>query len=191
MWIVSTLVLAFILRVFELPYEQNAEVSSVLLRDFGSAIWLSVITMTTVGYGDICPKTTGGRFTAMFIAIWGSFVISLLIMVTADIFEFHPKEQQAVFYIKEQRTAAKAIVKAMKFFISKRNYYVKKLENNPNLVNESTFIKMIWNQRDNLDEYRRLKNKNKDTLFDHIANAQQKHTQSKGNSLQALLNKQL
>ena len=44
------------------------------------------------GYGDICPKTTGGRFTAMFIAIWGSFVISLLIMVTADIFEFHPKE---------------------------------------------------------------------------------------------------
>jgi voltage-gated potassium channel Kch len=92
MWIVSTLVLAFILRVFELPYEQNAEISSVLLRDFGSAIWLSVITMTTVGYGDICPKTTGGRFTAMFIAIWGSFVISLLIMVTADIFEFHPKE---------------------------------------------------------------------------------------------------
>lgn len=71
----------------------------------------------------------------------------------------------------------------MKFFISKRNYYIKKLENNPNLVNESTFMKMIWNQRNNLDEYRKLKNKNKDTLFDHIARAQHKHNQSKGNSL--------
>jgi hypothetical protein len=42
--------------------------------------------MTTVGYGDIFPHTCGGQITAMIIAIWGAFVISLLIMVTADIF---------------------------------------------------------------------------------------------------------
>lgn len=113
LWVSSTTILAYILRVFELPYEQNAKIDSVQLRDFGSAIWLSVITMTTVGYGDICPKTTGGRFTAMFIAIWGSFVISLLILVTANIFEFNHKERQAVFYIKQEKTAAKAIVKAL------------------------------------------------------------------------------
>jgi len=86
LWLSSTLILAFILRVFELPFEQNAKINLVLLRDFGSAIWLTVITMTTVGYGDICPKTNGGRVTCMVIAIWGSFVISLLIMVTADVF---------------------------------------------------------------------------------------------------------
>jgi len=48
--------------------------------------------MTTVGYGDILPHTIGGQITAMTIAIWGSFVISLLIMITADIFVFDPKE---------------------------------------------------------------------------------------------------
>jgi len=56
----------------------------------------------------------------MIIAVWGAFVISLLIMVTADIFYFSPKEEQAVYYIKQQKTAAKAIVKALKFFVVKK-----------------------------------------------------------------------
>jgi len=65
--------------------------------------------MTTVGYGDIYPQTAGGQVTGIIIALWGAFVISLLIMVTADVFEFSPKEQQAVFYIKQSRSAAKSI----------------------------------------------------------------------------------
>ena len=60
LFVVSISFLAFILRVFELPYEQNAKIDNLQLRDFGSAIWLSCITMTTVGYGDIYPHTVGG-----------------------------------------------------------------------------------------------------------------------------------
>jgi len=51
----SVIILSFILRVFELPYEQNKAKSNSDLTDFASAIWLAVITLTTVGYGDICP----------------------------------------------------------------------------------------------------------------------------------------
>jgi hypothetical protein len=124
--------------------------------------------MTTVGYGDICPKTTGGRFTCMIIAIWGSFVISLLIMVTADIFEFKDKEKQAVFYIKQERTAAKAIVKALKFFIIKKEYYVKKLSNDPEMVHKSTFLKLIYSKKDKMDENRKYRYGGHLSLFDII-----------------------
>ena len=84
--------LSFILRVFELPYEQNHRVNEQNLLDYGSSIWLTVITMTTVGYGDIYPQTIGGQVTAVAIALWGAFVISLLIMVTSGIFNFNDSE---------------------------------------------------------------------------------------------------
>lgn len=92
LFVFSVMVLAFIMRIFELPYEHNSKIKSSAMIDFGSAIWLAVITMTTVGYGDICPKTVGGQITAMIIALWGAFVISLLIMITANIFDFNPSE---------------------------------------------------------------------------------------------------
>ena len=88
LFIFSVSFLAFILRVWELPYDQNLDNSATIgfrnnLQDYGSSVWLTVITMTTVGYGDIYPRTVGGQITAIFIAIWGTFVISLLIMITS------------------------------------------------------------------------------------------------------------
>jgi hypothetical protein len=45
------------------------------------------MTITTVGYGDYTPKTTMGKWVAMFAALWGSFMISLLVLSAASIFE--------------------------------------------------------------------------------------------------------
>jgi len=50
--------LAFMVRVFELPYENHTGMLD--LKNYGSAIYLTVITMTTVGYGDLYPHTSGG-----------------------------------------------------------------------------------------------------------------------------------
>lgn len=143
LFLFSVALLSFILRVFELPFEQNAKINSTNLQDYGSAIWLTVITMTTVGYGDIYPQTAGGQVTGIIIALWGAFVISLLIMVTANVFEFNPKEKQAVFYIKQSRSAAKSIKHALQFFVAKRHFYVRKLSEDPDFDNKSTFLKMV------------------------------------------------
>jgi hypothetical protein len=41
------------------------------------AFWYSVVTITTVGYGDYYPVTAGGRIAAMFIMVAGIGVIVL------------------------------------------------------------------------------------------------------------------
>lgn len=42
-----------------------------------SAIWWSVVTMTTVGYGDVTPVTFLGKFIAIFIMLLGVGIVAL------------------------------------------------------------------------------------------------------------------
>lgn len=96
----STLILAQILRIFELPWEINSAINSVDLKDYGSAIWLIIITSTTVGYGDIYPHTIGGQVIITLTAFWGTFLVSLLVLVVANIFDLSSDEQKAIAFIK-------------------------------------------------------------------------------------------
>ena len=45
---------------------------------FGLAFWWSIQTVTTVGYGDVTPKTTEGRFIASVLMLSAVAAISLL-----------------------------------------------------------------------------------------------------------------
>lgn len=47
------------------------------LQGIGIGVWLAIVTMTTVGYGDYSPKTPAGK------AILGSWMIISLIMATS------------------------------------------------------------------------------------------------------------
>ncbi len=54
----------------------NVEESEAF-EDFFDALYWATTTLTTVGYGDICPATDVGRVISMFSAIFGVAVIAL------------------------------------------------------------------------------------------------------------------
>lgn len=62
------------------------------INEYGDAIWWSIVTMTTVGYGDISPETGLGRTLAVLLMLVGIGVIG---MVTGSIASYLIGNQQA------------------------------------------------------------------------------------------------
>ena len=50
---------------------------SVMFQNYFDALYWATTTLTTVGYGDICPSTDLGRVISMFSAVFGVAVIAL------------------------------------------------------------------------------------------------------------------
>jgi voltage-gated potassium channel len=64
------------------------------IRSFGDALWWSVVTVTTVGYGDVSPRTVEGRLIAVSLMIIGIGVISALTATIASFFVGEERERE-------------------------------------------------------------------------------------------------
>jgi voltage-gated potassium channel len=77
---VATLFLVFIAGAAEATVDRGD------FRSFWDGIWWAVVTVTTVGYGDLYPKTVGGRAIAMLLMVFGIGFIAVLTASIASIF---------------------------------------------------------------------------------------------------------
>jgi voltage-gated potassium channel Kch len=77
-----------------------------VFTNIGDALWFSVVTVSTVGYGDIVPESTIGRFVASVIMIFGlAFVPAVTAVVVSTMMGRRDAERSA-FFDEEQATPA-------------------------------------------------------------------------------------
>ncbi|MFC1716137.1 potassium channel family protein [Candidatus Poribacteria bacterium] len=56
------------------------------VKTIGDAIWWSFVTITTVGYGDLYPQTTGGRIIGVVVMVFGIGFLGMFTATIASVF---------------------------------------------------------------------------------------------------------
>lgn len=67
----------------------RTETEAGVTQSYGDGLWWSAVTMATVGYGDISPKSTNGRAVAILTMIVGIGLFSLITAKLAEVLFIH------------------------------------------------------------------------------------------------------
>jgi voltage-gated potassium channel len=100
--ILMAIIVLTVASVLVLQFESVSPDAKILTGK--DAFWYAMVTITTVGYGDYYPVTSGGRLTAMFIMIAGVGIIGALASILASLLVSSPSEPEEEA-VTEQITA--------------------------------------------------------------------------------------
>jgi voltage-gated potassium channel len=107
---------------FVIAFGAGVLVTIVDSKDFPTledGIWWAIVTLGTVGYGDLVPTTTTGRIVGSLVIIFGVTFISLLTAtVTSAFVSAEQSEARAVEIAREE--AAEAEMRLLLREISER-----------------------------------------------------------------------
>lgn len=76
--------------------------------------------MTTVGYGDVYAVSPFGRCISIINALWGAFLISMLVASMGKIFELSDNQKRAIAEITNSKNAAKSLKASFFYYMAKK-----------------------------------------------------------------------
>ena len=76
-----------------------------------TSVYIAMVTLSTIGYGDYSPATQSGRVLIMVMAIWGSILLSLFVTVTAGLFDMTTDENNTINLVDVSRKGAAIIAR--------------------------------------------------------------------------------
>lgn len=78
----SIVIFTFAFRVAEWKVYPSSGAGTV----YSNMVWMTMITMTTVGYGDFAPQTSIGRVIGSLCVTWGGLLLSVMVVVLTKAF---------------------------------------------------------------------------------------------------------
>jgi hypothetical protein len=92
---------AYMLKVVEGPVyliDKDSQTFKIDYRIFGNCFWNVLVTMTTVGYGDMYPKTNLGRLICLIAGFCGVVVLSFVVIALTNDFTLSENEEKVLSY---------------------------------------------------------------------------------------------
>ena len=71
------------------------------LQNFINTFWLTLVTITSVSYGDEYPRTSFGRILIFILSFFGLVSLGIIIATISEKAEFSPNEKRAFLRIKK------------------------------------------------------------------------------------------
>lgn len=152
MMVVSVLICALALRTCEYGLKPLYSKSSLKgdnnLQSFTNCLWVVIVSMSTVGYGDMTPKSSLGRLIGVFACVIGMLLVSLIVVALSVIVEFTEEEKKAYCIVKKKQADDIAYEQAANVIKTIFEYYHWKNKIENNIGGKSNIDK--WNNQSNL-----------------------------------------
>jgi voltage-gated potassium channel len=113
----SALTVVFASAALITRFERGTDSS---LDDFGTALWWSAVTVTTVGYGDFSPTTAAGRGIAVLLMLLGIGLFSLVAANVAAFFVTEQEDEQNEILLSEIRALREKVDSLERVLVSGR-----------------------------------------------------------------------
>jgi len=117
---------SYTIYIAERRYPVDCNEMSGKFSSYFNALWLIIITVFTVGYGDIVPTTNLGRFIAVLAALCGLILTATLIGLVHQYLTLNNDESNVLKFIAEhqrikqyQECALDVIMQAIRIYVVK------------------------------------------------------------------------